>query len=132
MRMVRCICLFICTIAVCYSHAQSDTTKGKVVYGVASYYARSLEGTQTTTGEIFSHNQSTAASNKFPLGTWVRVTNLRNGRSVIVRINDRMSKAMERIGRVVDLTRTDAAKLGYINRGLARVKVEEVPEGAID
>ena len=99
---------------------------------MASYYARSLEGTQTTTGEIFSHNQSTAASNKFPLGTWVRVTNLRNGRSVIVRINDRMSKAMERIGRVVDLTRTDAAKLGYINRGLARVKVEEVPQGAID
>lgn len=131
--MMRLLCVLLCMLFLSNTNAQKDSSKtGKVIYGVASYYAKSLEGSETTTGEIFHHNKSTAASNKFPLNTWVRVTNLRNGKSVIVRINDRMSKSMERIGRVVDLTRTAAAKLGYISRGLARVKVEEVAAGTVD
>lgn len=141
--MAKCITLFITLIVCASSFPQTylspaiktdtvKTVKGKVVYGVASYYAKSLEGTETTTGEIFHHDGNTAASNKFKLNTWVRVTNLRNGKSVVVRINDRMSKEMEKIGRVVDLSRTAAAKLNYISGGLARVKVEEVTAGTAE
>lgn len=101
--------------------------KPKIVYGVASFYSRSLEGSETATGETFSHNNLTAASNRFPLHTWVKVTNLRNGKTIIVRINDRMAKSMDDRGRVIDLSRIGAAQLGFLNRGLTRVKVEEVP-----
>ena len=71
----------------------------------------------------------TGASNNFKLNTWVRVTNLRNDKSVIVRINDRMHKKMAKKGRVVDLTRSAAKKLGFLSRGLTKVVVEAVPEG---
>jgi rare lipoprotein A len=63
----------------------------------------------------------TAACNVLPLGTWIRVTNLRNGRTVIVKINDRLHPRMKRI---VDLSRSAAQKLNYIRSGLTRVKVE--------
>src|ERR1700678_665791 len=62
----------------------------KVQYGVASYYSDKFEGRKTFTDEIFSQKKLTAASNTLPMHTWVRVTNLRNRRSVIVRINDKM------------------------------------------
>jgi rare lipoprotein A len=112
--------------------AVNDTTKSKslkVVVGTASYYGKRLEGAITATGEIFHHNLLMAASNNFKLNTWVRVTNLKNKKSIIVRINDRMHVQMAKIGRVVDLTRTAAIELDFIKRGLARVKVEEVPKG---
>ena len=63
----------------------------------------------------------TAACNVLPLGTWIRVTNLRNGKSVVVKINDRLHSRMKR---VVDLSREAADKLNYIRSGLTRVKVE--------
>ena len=63
----------------------------------------------------------TAACNVLPLGTWVRVTNLRNGKSVIVKINDRLHARMKRI---VDLSKEAADKLNYIKSGLTRVRVE--------
>ena len=101
----------------------------KTVRGIASFYSKSLDGTHTSTGEIYRHSKMTAASNHFKLNTWVRVTNLRNGRSVIVRINDHMHKKMSRRGRVVDLSRTAAKELGFVGSGLTKVKVEEVPKG---
>ena len=61
-----------------------------VYYGVASYYADKFNGRETASGEIYSHTKSTAACNVLPLGTWIRVTNLRNGKSVILKINDRL------------------------------------------
>ena len=114
-----------------YCSAQGDPVKRKalkVVIGTASFYSKRLEGTQTATGEIFHHNLLMAASNSFKLNTWVRVTNLKNNKSIVVRINDRMHVDMARIGRVVDLTRTAASELDFIRRGLARVKVEEVKD----
>lgn len=113
---------------------QKDTTakNGKVFYGVASFYSKHLEGTVTATGEIFHHNQMVAASNNFKLNSWVRITNIRNGKSIIVRINDRMGKAMQSLGRIADVTISAAQELGFINRGLARVKVEEVAQGTIE
>ena len=89
--------------------------------GHASYYANKFHGRQTSSGEIFSQKKFTAACNVLPLGTWVKVTNLRNGRSVVLKTNDRLHPSMKRI---LDLSRAAAQKLGYINSGLTRVKVE--------
>ena len=74
----------------------------------------------------------TAASNQFKLNTWVRVTNLRNNKVVKVRINDRMHERMAHKGRVVDLSRTAAKELGFISRGLTRLKVEEIVNAHIE
>ncbi len=104
----------------------------KIIHGIASFYSKSLDGTKTATGETFYQVRLTAASNSFPLNTWVRVTNLRNEKSVIVRVNDRMSKGMAKKGRVVDLSRTAAEKLNFIHRGLTKVMVEEVFKGTTE
>ncbi|HEY2721296.1 MAG TPA: septal ring lytic transglycosylase RlpA family protein [Chitinophagaceae bacterium] len=92
----------------------------KVLYGTASFYANKFEGRETANGEIFSQKKMTAACNVLPLGTWVRVTNLHNGRSVVVKINDRLHYRMKR---VVDLSKAAAHALNYLD-GLIRVKVE--------
>ena len=93
----------------------------KVLYGIASFYANKFDGRKTANGEIFSQKKFTAACNVLPLGTWVKVTNLRNGKSVVLKTNDRLHPSMKRI---LDLSRAAAQKLGYINSGLTRVKVE--------
>lgn len=93
----------------------------RVQYGVASYYHNKFEGRKTANGEIFTQKGMTAASNTLPLNCWVRVTSSRNKKSVIVRITDRMHPKNPRL---IDLSRTAAAQLGYIGRGLTRVKVE--------
>ena len=97
--------------------------KGKTVllYGQASYYAAKFEGRKTATGERFGHANATAACNVLPLGTWVKVTNLRNGRSIVVRTNDRLHPKTKRI---IDLSKSGAQKLGYVKQGLTRVKIE--------
>jgi rare lipoprotein A len=93
----------------------------KIIYGTASFYANKFNGRKTATGEIFSQQKMTAACNVLPLGTWIKVTNIRNGRSVVVKINDRLHPKMKR---VVDLTRAAAQKLNYISSGLTKVKVD--------
>lgn len=93
----------------------------KTLYGIASYYAEKFNGRKTANGEIYDSKKMTAACNVLPLGTWIRVTNLSNNRSVIVKTNDRMHARMKRI---VDLSRAAAQKLGYTGKGLTRVKVE--------
>ncbi len=94
---------------------------GTIQYGIASYYADRFEGLVTSTGEKFSQKKMTAAHNTLPLGTWIRITNLRNRKSVVVRINDRLH---HRNTRLVDLTREAARRLDYIGNGLAKVKLE--------
>lgn len=94
---------------------------GRVYYGVASYYAQKFNGRETANGDIYSHDKLTAACNVLPLGTWVRVTNLKNKRSVVVFVNDRLHPKNKRI---VDLSYSAAKKLGYVHSGLAQVKVE--------
>jgi|GEM_PF-468652 len=97
--------------------------------GIASFYSRSLDGSKTATGEIYRNNRLSAASNDFDLNTWVRVTNLKNNKSVVLRINDRMHPKMQQKGRVVDLSRVAAHKLDMLRSGITKVKVEVVPEG---
>ncbi len=107
-----------------FSMAQTTdslTSKKKVFYGTASFYADKFEGRKTASGDIFSQKKMTAACNVLPLGTWIKVTNLRNGKSVVVRTNDRLHPRMTRL---VDLSKEAARQLGYIKSGLTRVKVE--------
>ncbi len=94
------------------------------VEGIASFYSKSLEGTWTSTGEHYHNNRYTAACNLFKLNTLVRVTNLKNGHSLLVRINDRMHPAMLRKGRVIDLSYVAAHKMGLRANGIVKVSVE--------
>jgi rare lipoprotein A len=104
---------------VCASFAQVQT-------GKASFYADKFEGTATASGERYKHNRLTAAHKTLPFGTKVRITNLANNESVEVIINDR-GPYVE--GRVVDLSKAAAEKLGFVNQGLAEVKVEVLDPG---
>ncbi|HIK08474.1 MAG TPA: septal ring lytic transglycosylase RlpA family protein [Trichormus sp. M33_DOE_039] len=89
--------------------------------GVASFYGSGFHGRPTATGERFNSEAMTAAHRSLPFGTKVRVTNTRNGRSVVVRINDRGPYIR---GRVIDLSTGAARVLGMIGSGIAPVKIE--------
>lgn len=90
--------------------------------GIASYYHNKFNGRKTANGEIFRNSGYTAASNHFPLGTYVKVTNKRNGHFVYVKINDRMGHK----GRVIDLTERAAIDLNFKQKGLTQVNIEVV------
>ena len=94
--------------------------------GVASWYGRKFHGHLTSNGERYDMFQLSAAHPTLPIPSYVRVTNLDNGRDVLVRINDR---GPFHPGRVIDLSYAGAAMLGYAGRGTARVKVEAVVPG---
>jgi rare lipoprotein A len=89
--------------------------------GNASWYGAKFHGRRTANGERYDMNQLTAAHRTLPFGTKVRVTNQRNGRAVVVRINDRGPFAGRRI---IDLSRGAAGALGMVNSGVAPVKLE--------
>lgn len=99
------------------------TVEKKIIikYGIASYYANKFHGRKTATGATYRKEKLTAACNKLPLGTWIKVTNLKNNKSVIVMINDRLHPKNKRL---VDLSYNAAQLLGYTSRGLTKVKVE--------
>ncbi len=101
-------------------------TKGKPITGIASFYSANLDGTKTATGERYRNKKLTAASNNFKLNTLVLVTNQKNNKSVIVRINDRMHPRMKKKGRVVDLSGSAAQALDMVKDGLVKVKVQEI------
>lgn len=91
--------------------------------GTASYYHNMFEGRKTANGDIFRQKKLTGANNHLPLGTMVRVTNLNNGKSIVVKINDRMNKRLTH-RRLIDLSREGARQLGFINAGLTKVRME--------
>lgn len=93
------------------------------IKGIASQYANKFSGRKTATGEIFRQTKLTAASNLFKLGTLVRVTNPFNGKSVVVKINDRMHPRMARLGRVIDLSKAALRELTHYS-GLIQVNIE--------
>ena len=103
------------------TEAPSSPKKIIIKYGIASFYAEKFNGRKTATGEIYNSKVLSAACNILPLRTWVKVTNLRNQKSVIVQINDRLHPKNPRI---IDLSRTAARQLGYTGAGITRVKVE--------
>ncbi|MCP4547760.1 MAG: septal ring lytic transglycosylase RlpA family protein [bacterium] len=93
----------------------------RTLTGTASWYGGKYHGRTTANGETFDKNAMTAAHKTLPFGTRVRVTNLGNGRSVVVRINDRGPFIR---GRIIDLSRKAAERLGFRKAGLAKVRVE--------
>ncbi len=103
--------------------ASEPAKKGSVVNGVASWYGQNFHGQKTANGEVYNKHKFTCASNKYPLGTWLKVTNTRNGRSVILKVNDRMHPRMTRI---VDVSRAAAEELKMVNAGVVKVIVENL------
>ncbi|MBW2065739.1 MAG: septal ring lytic transglycosylase RlpA family protein [Deltaproteobacteria bacterium] len=93
---------------------------GFVQVGTASWYGRKFHGRPTASGEIFDMHRRTAAHKTLPLGTYVKVINLSNGRSTVVRINDRGPFIKDRI---IDLSYAAAKDIGLLKDGLARVKI---------
>jgi len=120
-KVLACLLLPVAVCGQAKKHHHKPNKPDSVQYGVASYYADKFEGRKTYTDEIFSQEKFTAASNTLPMHTWVRVTNLRNHLSVVVRINDKMHP---RNRRLIDLSRAAATRLGYRGRGLTRVKID--------
>lgn len=107
----------------------SDTITAEVMKvdpdeGIASYYADAFHGKKTSSGEVFNMHDSTCAHRWLPFGTRVRVTNLDNGKEVIVRVNDR---GPFHHGRLIDMSKGAAHALGMIRNGTARVRIEVVP-----
>ena len=95
--------------------------------GTASWYGKQFHGRETASGERYDMFQLTAAHRTLPLGTWVKVTNLRNGRWVLVRINDRGPVPQDRI---IDLSYTAAQMLDMKAYGLAKVRLDLVDTGS--
>ncbi len=104
-----------------------DTNNIKIelnrVTGIASFYSVNLDGTLTTTGERYRNKKYTAACNVFELNTLVRVTNMKNGKTVVVRINDHMHPNMLKKGRVIDLSVAAAKKIHIKSNAVGVVKV---------
>ncbi|MGA2982330.1 MAG: septal ring lytic transglycosylase RlpA family protein [Terriglobia bacterium] len=93
----------------------------KAEVGMASWYGIERQGKPTASGEPFDKDKPTAAHRKLPLGTTVRVTNLKNLESTLLRINDRGPGSG---GRVIDVSWAAAKKLGFLEAGLARVEID--------
>jgi len=91
--------------------------------GYAVHYSDKFQGRKTANNEIFDQNELTGAHKKLRFGTQVKVTNLSNNRSVVVKVNDRMAR---RNRNVIDLTKRAAEELGFVKSGRARVKLEVV------
>lgn len=101
---------------------------GKVIHGIASWYGSVFNGRKTASGETFDMNAMTACHPTLPFGSMVRIVNLRNKKSVVVRINDRGDLGTNN-GRIIDLSFAAAQKLQMTQAGLARVSVEVLSTG---
>lgn len=134
--MKKAICLLIlCHLLLYESLAQVKTKSPKTKsprsirskktpqtqYGTASFYHNKFNGRRTASGKIFNQKKLTAAHNAVPLGTWLKVTNMRNKKSVTVQVIDRLHY---RSRRLIDLSKAAANKIGFTKTGLLPVKVE--------
>ncbi len=122
------VLFFLFANQILFAQWQADSVVSKlyVKEGVASYYANKFHGRKTTSGEKYHKNKFTAAHRTLPFGTKVKVTNLKNKKWVIVRVNDRGPYNRKRI---IDLSFRAAKHLGITNgKGIAKVRVEELPK----
>ena len=106
------------TVSLAEKHKK--TPRSHYQSGVASYYADKFNGRRTANGERFDNSEMTAAHRTLPFGTLIEVTNMRNGKTVVVRVNDRGPYTH---ARVLDLSKNAARQLGMHNSGIAHVKV---------
>ena len=105
------------------------TPEGYDVEGIASWYGTKFHGNRTANGEVFDLYLPTAAHRSLPIPTYARVTNLENGRQVMVRINDRGPFHHERL---IDLSYAAAVKLGFDEQGTAKVRVQTISLAGVD
>lgn len=110
-------------LAGCSSTPKSATpvSRGHTESGVASYYGNEFQSRKTANGERFDQQKLTAAHRTMPFGTRVKVTNTRNGRTVVVRINDRGPFAK---GRIIDLSSSAFRSIASLNAGVVPVRIE--------
>ncbi|MCP4677582.1 MAG: septal ring lytic transglycosylase RlpA family protein [Deltaproteobacteria bacterium] len=118
------ICTLIAGTSACGAALKRNSLPGEFEEGLAVYYADSLHGKKTAGGEPYDKEALTAAHRKLLFGTIVRVTNLKNRRSVEVRVNDRGPFSSRR--RIIDLSRKAAERLGMIRAGVIEVRIEIV------
>ncbi len=97
-------------------------SKSDIQKGIASYYGNSLHGHRTYSGEKYHKDSLTAAHRTFPMGTLIKVTNLKNDSTVIVKVNDKMGSTK----RIIDLSMAAAKKLNFVRAGLATVTIEKI------
>jgi len=102
--------------------------KPEPVTGVASWYGEAFQGRTTASGEVYDMHGLTAAHRELPLGTWVEITNLRNGRFVTLRINDRGPSIQ---GRMLDVSKAAAQTLGFVGTGTTMVQIRIVPKTSL-
>ncbi|WPO99238.1 septal ring lytic transglycosylase RlpA family protein [Pseudomonas sp. HR96] len=112
-------------LAGCASQESLIDPHGYNETGAASFYAARHQGRRTASGERFDQNDLTAAHRRLPFDTRVQVTNLANGRSVVVRINDRGPHTRSRL---IDVSRAAAEQLGMIGSGTAQVRVQSLSD----
>lgn len=128
---VKLVCILIALTSIQSLFAQSDSTSSNkklfIQKGNASYYARKFEGKRTANGEKYRRKLLTAAHRKLPFNTKVKVSNPKNGRWVIVRINDRGPYHKKRI---IDLSERAARHLGIFGGGYSRILIQEVPDSS--
>lgn len=111
--------LHIIVISCCFYIAQAQEIC--IATGAASYYANKFEGRRTANGERFRQSEMTCAHRTLPFGTKLRVTNLQNNKTIIVRVNDRGPYVK---GRIIDLSFKAAKALDFVKNGHAKVKIE--------
>lgn len=115
-----------CSSTVFYTNSNNQSEKFSKKFieeGFASYYSDEFVGRTTANGEIYNPVLLTAAHRSLPFGTKVKVTNLKNGREVIVIINDRGPFVQ---GRIIDLSKQAAKILNFLQDGIVRVRIESV------
>jgi rare lipoprotein A len=116
----RFLLILLCAFLFSFTLKEDATT---AEYGIASYYHNKFNGRKTSSGEIFSNLKLTAAHKTMKLGTWVKVTNLKNDSVVIVKVNDRLPKTSKR---TIDLSVAAAKQLNFIRAGLTKVCIEAI------
>ena len=111
-----------------WSRKQIESIKNhpKTQIGIASYYGKKFHKKRTANGEIFNMYKVSAAHKSYPLGTKVRVTNLENGKSIKLVINDRGRFVK---GRIIDLSYKAARKLDFVNQGTTKVRIDVIRLG---
>jgi len=125
--MWRLLCLFtlFALLAGCAGQESLIDARGYDEQGMASYYGARHQGRRTASGERFDQASLSAAHRRLPFGTRVLVTNLANGKTVTVQINDRGPHTR---GRLIDVSRAAAEQLGMIGSGTAKVRVQSLSD----
>ncbi|RQM76281.1 septal ring lytic transglycosylase RlpA family protein [Aeromonas jandaei] len=115
------VCLLLAACSSRYDESHGGSWRGYSETGYASYYADSYHGKKTASGELYRNNLNSAAHMELPFGSMVRVTNLANGKSVVVKVNDR---GAFKSGRIIDLSKSAFGSIANIREGVIKVKVE--------